>query len=103
MIKNTFNFKANLYLYNGGKDGGAWHFITLPSNVADEINFFYADQKRGWGSLPVEVTIGESTWSTSIFPQKETKSFFLPVKALVRKNENIADGDEVECKIKIRN
>jgi hypothetical protein len=40
----------------------------------------------------VKVTVGRTTWTTSIFPSKEQKSFILPVKAAVRKAEGLADG-----------
>ena len=101
-MKNVFNFKTKVIIYGFDGKAGAWHFATVPENIADEINFFFADQKRGWGSLPVEVTIGESTWNTSIFPDKRTKSFMLPLKASVRKQEQIDAGDSIEVELKIR-
>lgn len=50
---------------------------------------------RGFGSLKVAVTIGGSTFKTSVFPSKET-GWMLPVKASVRKAEGLAEGDVVE-------
>ena len=50
---------------------------------------------RGWGSLKVVATIGESRWSTSVFPSKDS-GWILPVKAAVRKAEGLGVGDAVE-------
>ena len=50
---------------------------------------------RGFGSLKVTATIGETSWRTSVFPSRET-GWMLPVKAAVRKAEALSEGDEVE-------
>lgn len=83
-----FEFTATLWLYPG--DAG-WHFVTLPPEVADEIDEV-AGERAGFGSVPVEATIGTSTWKTSLFPDKQAASFVLPVKKAVRQKEGI-DAD----------
>ena len=55
---------------------------------------------RGWGSLKVTATIGESRWSTSVFPAKDT-GWLLPVKASVRKAEGVSEGDIVEVSLEL--
>jgi hypothetical protein len=57
--------------------------------------------RRGWGSLRVRATIGKTTWKTSIFPDEKSKSYVLPVKAEVRKKENIKDGEPVVLTLEI--
>ncbi|MBC7644131.1 MAG: DUF1905 domain-containing protein [Thermoleophilia bacterium] len=89
-----FTFSETVIKYEG--DGAAWHFITLPTDLAEEINRMASGLKGGWGSIKVRVTIGSTTWNTSIFPSKSQKSYVLPVKAAVRKAETIEHGDEVE-------
>jgi hypothetical protein len=44
----------------------------------------------------VAATIGTTTWNTSIFPDRESQSFLLPVKRQVRTSESLSDGDTVE-------
>lgn len=61
----------------------------------------FAKNSRGFGSLPVEVTIGKTVWKTSIFPEKTSGSYILPVKAMVRKAEKIEAGDEIEFSVTI--
>jgi Domain of unknown function (DUF1905) len=82
----TFTCKAKVWLYPGK---AAWHFITLPIAKAQLIRDRFEGLSRGWGSLPVTVTIGKTSWKTSIFPDKKTKSYLLPIKTDVRKQEHI--------------
>ena len=78
---------------------GAWHFVTLPKDVADEIDELVGPDRRGFGSVRVVATIGATTWSTSIFPDTSAQSFVLPVKRAVRVAEGVEDGDLVEVRL----
>lgn len=95
----TYSFTAPLWLYSGEK--AAWHFITLPEDLASEIADRHALQTRGFGSLKVAVTIGNTTWQTSIFPDKKANSYFLPIKVAVRKAESLKVTDLVTVKMQI--
>lgn len=98
MISNEYSFKAELWEWQGK---GAWHFVTLPIEVAEEINFLYSENKRGWGSLPVKATIGETSWNTSIFPDKKNNSFLLPIKSSIRNKANLVAGQTATILLKI--
>lgn len=98
-MRDTYKTTLKVWLYDGP---AAWHFVTLTKKDSKEIIELFGDMKRGWGSLPVTVTVGETTWETSIFPDKKTESFLLPLKAAVRKKEGIKEGELVEFSIKIR-
>ena len=80
----------------------AWHFLTVPKRDSELIKSRHGMKSRGWGSLPVSVTIGKTTWHTSIFPDKKSGTYLLPLKAAVRRAEGIDDGDTVEYSIRIR-
>ena len=97
MIDIQQQFTAKLWLYSGPT---SWHFITLPNDFADEIKFF-KHQRAGFGSVRVRVTVGESVWKTSIFPDKNSGSFLLPVKAEIRKKEQLAVDDMVTLTIAV--
>jgi hypothetical protein len=84
-----FEFDAELWLYPGK---GGWHFVTLPAHVAEQIKFVAALRARGWRSEAVKVRMGKTEWTTSIFPDKASGSFLLPVKAEVRRREQLAAG-----------
>lgn len=55
---------------------------------------------RGFGSLKVTATIGDSSWQTSVFPSRET-GWMLPVKAAIRKAEGLSEGDEVALLLEV--
>lgn len=52
-------------------------------------------RRRGFGSVKVEVRIGASLWSTSVFPQKGG-TWFLPAKKAICRAEDLAAGDLLE-------
>ena len=99
MKYNQHKFKTNVWLYPGM---AGWHFVSIPQDVSENIKNNFGDMKRGWGSLPVMVTVGKTSWKTSIFPDKETKGYLLPLKAEVRKKEGIAADDKIELLLEIR-
>ncbi len=92
-------FSNPLWLYNTEKS--AWHFITVPQNISADLQAFFSDFTKGFGSLPVLVTIGNIQWKTSIFPDKKSGCYMLPIKAEVRKKENLLEGNTVEVQLKI--
>jgi hypothetical protein len=92
-----FTFTARLWRW---KDDSAWHFISLPQEVADEIEDA-AVHRGGFGSVRVEAGVGASTWSTSVFPDKSRETFILPIKKQIRAQERISDGDEISVRIRI--
>jgi hypothetical protein len=96
---NRFSFKSKVWIYPGM---AGWHFVTLPKKIANEIASRYHYIKKGFGSLPVEVTIGKTNWKTSIFPDKKTQSYLLPLKVEVRKKEGIKEGDTINFTIEVK-
>ncbi len=92
MIRNKFKIRAKVWLYPGM---AGWHFVTLPKRQSDGIKRNFGAMKRGWGSLPVLVTIGRTSWKTSIFPDKKAGAFLLPLKAEVRRKESIKHGQTI--------
>ena len=91
--------RRRVELYESEKS--AWHLILLPKGLSQDLRKFFAGMERGFGSLPVEATIGQVTWRTSIFPESKDGAFLLLLKAEVRKKENIKAGDMVSFTLKI--
>lgn len=94
-----YSFKSKVQVYPGA---AAWYFVTLPKSIAREIDFEHGHHKAGFGSLRVRVTIGHTSWQTSIFTDNKSSSYMLPLKAEVRKAEDIEAGDEVDIQLEIR-
>lgn len=80
-------------------DETAWHFVTLPEDVSDEIADLTAGQSHGFGSVRVEVTIGTTTWRTSLFPSKERAAYVLPMKKAVRSAQGLSVGEVTDLSI----
>lgn len=93
-----FQFRSELWLHSGD---AAWHFVTVPIDVGEEISDASAGERRGFGSVKVRATIGSTTWATSLFPDSASGSFVLPVKRQVRQAEDLEDGDQVDVSVAI--
>lgn len=87
-------FEATLWLWEGD---AAWHFVTVPEQLSDAIEWRVASngQERGFGSVRVEVTVGTTTWRTSLFPDTGRGAYVLPVKKEVRVREGLEVGSVV--------
>ena len=81
-------------------------FVAVTGAAADAIAGHELERRlelgkrRGFGSVKVTVTLGGSTWQTSLFPNKDG-SWFLPIKKPVRVAEDLMDGDEVEVDLEL--
>lgn len=79
----------------------AWHFVTLPDEVADEIEVRFEDAHRPFGSVAVRVTLGATSWITSLFRDTKSASYLLPIKAAVRRREHVGTGDTVRLIVEV--
>jgi len=86
----TFRFEAVLWEWSSST---SWVFLSLPTDVTDEIRERSTQRRRGFGSIPVAVSIGDTEWTTSVFPDKTRDTFILPVKKAVRAKQGLTVGD----------
>ena len=93
-----FEFTAPLWPYSAAAPD-SWWFVSLPFEVTDEIED-RTGPRQGFGSVRVEVTIGTTTWRTSVFPDSKRKTFVLPVKKAVRRAEALDDA--TPCHVRLR-
>ncbi|USN87586.1 MAG: DUF1905 domain-containing protein [Candidatus Nomurabacteria bacterium] len=98
MSKGVYELKSKILVYPGMS---GWRFLVLPKKESVEIKEKFGKQARGWGSLPVSVTVGKTTWETSIFPDRKSGTYILPLKAKIRKAEEIYDDDTVRYVMEI--
>ncbi|MFJ6940106.1 DUF1905 domain-containing protein [Streptomyces sp. NPDC101132] len=87
-----FSFEAELWIWDARRDD-SWVFVSLPGDVSEEIRDLGDGTRRGFGSRRVRVTVGGSTWLTSVFPDSARGCFVLPVKRAVRRAESLDVGD----------
>ncbi len=93
MTKNRFVVRAKIWLYPSER--ASWHFLMIPKKESSSIKETFGAYTKGWGSLPVSVTLGKTTWQTSIFPDSKSGTYILPLKATVRRSEGVFEGDTV--------
>lgn len=91
-----FRLTAQLWRYSSDK--ASWFFVTLDKDLADEVKAARKSAATGWGQIKVEVTVGKTTWKTSLFPHKKG-TMLLAIKKDVRAKEGIEEGDELTVQI----
>ena len=99
----NYQFTSELWEYHGK---GAWFFVTLPIEIAEDIWFKQkmniGGKARGFASIPVIVQVGKTEWQTSIFRAKKINSYILPIKSAVRHAEKLSTGQSVSVSFSIR-
>lgn len=103
-LSETVTHAGRLWCWTGGASNGTWHFLTIDGKAGEALSGTammrrLEGQARGFGSLKVKACIGESIFATSVFPSKAEGGWLLPVKASVRRAEDLAEGDEVEVSL----
>ncbi|MHA3703188.1 DUF1905 domain-containing protein [Jatrophihabitans sp. YIM 134969] len=76
------------------------HFVEVPPDVADEIASIASEVSYGWGVIPATVTVGATTFTTSLFPREG--GYLVPLKVAVRRAEGVDVGDVVALVLEIR-
>ncbi len=92
-----FDFSGTVIPWRGP---APYYFIALPEWVAEQIAAVARAVSYGWGVIPVEASIGRTTWTTSLFPRDG--GYLLPVKTAVRVAEQITVDQVAEVTLRIR-
>jgi Domain of unknown function (DUF1905) len=95
-----FVFDAELWIWEARRDD-SWTFVSLPAAVSEEIRELTAGARRGFGAVRVRVRVGATTWRTSVFPDKSSGCYVLPVKRAVRKAESVEVGDVLTAAVEL--
>jgi hypothetical protein len=94
------DFDAELWLWDARRSE-TWTFVSLPVEAAEDIRELVAGPRRGFGSVRVRVTVGGSTWTTSIFPDSSQGSYVLPIKRAIRTAERLDVGDTAAVSLEV--
>lgn len=76
-----------------------FYFVTVPAEPSSDIKAIANRVTYGWGVIPVQAQIGETIWKTSLFPKDGL--YLVPIKASVRKAEQLEEGDRVFVHLEI--
>lgn len=98
-MASVYTCTGKVWLWPG--DVASWHFVHVDAKTSEKIRQKHAFRKRGFGSVRVKAKIGKTSWETSIFPDKRSGTYLLPLKAAVRRAEGIAADDSIGFLLKI--
>ena len=97
-LELVVRFSGSLWEYQGE---APWVFVTLSPDAAEQIRH-RVPHPGGFGTIKVEVEIGESRWRTSLFPDKASGSFLVPIKREIRNREGLSVGEVVQVTVRPR-
>lgn len=75
---------------------GGWYFVSLPKEMSKEIRSMLKSEEQGWGRLKAEAKIGKSEWKTAVWFDSKKDRYLLPLKAEIRRKENIEAGKQIK-------
>jgi hypothetical protein len=81
------------------KGPSPWYFVTVPEEECADLEASSAFVTYGWGMIPVAVRIGDTRWTTSLWPKDG--SYVVPLKSAVRKAERLDLGDTVTVQLTV--
>ena len=89
-------FSADVFYWRGPSP---FHFVAVPPDECVELHAISSLVTYGWGMIPVNATIGETEFYTALFPKDG--GYFVPLKAAIRKAEQIDVGDIVTLTLEV--
>lgn len=90
-------FSGKIWYWRGPSP---YYFVTVPTAESETLKTVSALVTYGWGMIPADVTIGETTWYTALFPKDGL--YMVPLKDRIRKAEKLAEGDVVAIRLEIK-
>ena len=76
------------------------HLSRRPAHGYELMRRLELGKRRGFGSVKVNVTLGDSRWSTSVFPSKDV-GWFLPIKKAIQRAQGLDEGDVLEIELEL--
>jgi hypothetical protein len=94
-----YTFTAELWQYDGESP---WGFITLPTELSQDIRAKHGPSATSVGSIKVTATVGATYWATSLYPAHSDRRYVLPIQKSVRTAEQLEAGLPVEVWLGLR-
>jgi len=92
-VPNRFNLSGRVEIF---PYDNPWVYVRVPQKYAEATKHL-AER----GLVPITVTLGNSTWNTSLMPMGDGTQF-IPLSAKVRKTEGIKVGDTIKLSFVLR-
>ena len=95
-ISMHFEFSGKIIFWRGPSP---FFFVAMPDEESRDLKAISGAVTYGWGVIPVTVRIGNTEWKTSLFPKDDR--YLVPIKAMIRKAENLEEGEEVTIELEV--
>jgi hypothetical protein len=89
-------FSGEVWFWRGPSP---FHFVTVPDEPSAAIESASQLVTYGWGMIPVAARIGDTAFSTSLWPKDG--GYIVPLKVAVRRAEGIELGDTVDVRLEL--
>jgi hypothetical protein len=94
-----YEFVATVYNHSDSPDMIGWIMVPLPKEMSIEIRDHFKWLEQGFGRMNATAKIGDSEWQTAIWFDTKQDTYLLPIKAAIRKKENIVIDKDVSIAI----
>jgi hypothetical protein len=91
-----FEFEGPIFEWRGP---APHYFVAVPEEQSRDLKAIQRMVTYGWGVIPVQVQIGDTSFKTSLFPKGDR--FLVPIKLAVRKAERLTEGDIVNIQMEV--
>jgi hypothetical protein len=92
----NIEFDGSIWYWKGP---APWYFVTVPAEQSGDLEAISGFVTYGWGMIPVRARVGNTTWTTSLFPKDG--AYLVPLKASVRKAEKLEEGDAITVRLQV--
>lgn len=91
---HELEFSGEIFHWRGP---APYHFVTVPEEESADLQEISTAVTYGWGMIPVLVRIGDTEWTTSLWPKNG--GYVVPLKDKIRKAEGLEVGDVVTIQL----
>ena len=90
-------FEGDIFYWRGP---APFLFVRVSEEESRALKAISAYVTYGWGMIPVQVRIGGTEWTTSLFPKDGL--YLVPIKASVQQAEGLKEGDTVTVQLEVQ-
>jgi len=92
-----FEFSGKIFYWRGP---APFYFVKVPAKQSRDLQVILTLVTYGWGMIPVTAQIGETVWTTALFPKDGR--YLVPIKVMVQRAEDLKEGDRVKIRLDVK-
>lgn len=92
----TIEFSGKVWFWKGP---APFYFVTVPPRQSRELKEVARLVTYGWGMIPVDAVIGDTTWRTALWVKDG--QYVLPIKSAIRNKEKLDEGTVVCARLNV--